>query len=104
MMSHDHMKQASTPLWWSLRITRKTYDARTESGGNKTKTYLPKTAYQSEFTGRGRLCHSNSLLWFLPLLSQLTVTTKKLWEKKNGAEQGLKNQQKMITESLERKK
>ena len=23
MMSHDHMKQASTPLWWSLRITRK---------------------------------------------------------------------------------
>ena len=26
MRSHDHMKQASTLLWWSLRITRKTYD------------------------------------------------------------------------------
>ena len=29
MMPHDHVKQASIPLWWSLRITWKTYDART---------------------------------------------------------------------------
>ena len=29
IMSHDHIKQASTPLWWSLRITRKTYDTKT---------------------------------------------------------------------------
>ena len=36
------------------------------------------------------------------LLSQLTVTTEKLWKKKNSTEQGLKNQQKVITQSLER--
>ena len=23
MMSHDHMRQTSTPLWWSLSITQK---------------------------------------------------------------------------------
>ena len=28
-MSHDHMRQASTPLWWSLRTTRKHYNTRT---------------------------------------------------------------------------
>ena len=32
-----------------------------------------------------------------PLLSRLTVTSEKLWGKKNGVEQGLINQQKMIT-------
>ena len=46
------MRQASTPLWWSLKITRKTYDTMTESAGSKIKIYLPKTDYQSELKGR----------------------------------------------------
>ena len=53
-----------------------------------------KYTYQSKLKSRGRLCRSNSLICILPLLSQLTVTTKKLWGKKNGTERGLKNQQK----------
>ena len=40
---------------------------------------------------RGRLCGSNSFIWILPLLSQLTVTTEKLWGKKNGTKQSSKN-------------
>ena len=51
-------------------------------------------AYQSKLKGRGRLCRSNSLILILPLLSQLNVTTEKLWGKKNDTERGLKNQQK----------
>ena len=50
------MGLASTPLWWSLRITKKTHDTTTYLGGNKTKIYLPKMAYQLELKGRGRLC------------------------------------------------
>ena len=37
-------------------------------------------------------------------MSQLSATTEKLWGKKSGIERGLKNQQKMITKSLERQK
>ena len=32
----------------------------------------------------GRLCRSNSFIWVLLLLPQLTVTNEKLWGKKNG--------------------
>ena len=35
------------------------------------------------------------------MLSQLTMTTEKIWRKKNGTERGLKNQQKKITQSQE---
>ena len=42
--------QASTPLWWSLRITWKTYD---------TRTYQKRLTNRS-WKGRGRLCCSNS--------------------------------------------
>ena len=45
----------------------------------------------------GILCHSNSLIGILPLLSQLTVTTEKLLGKENGTEGGLQNQEKMIS-------
>ena len=51
-------------------------------------------AYQSNLKGRSRLCRSISSIRILLLLSQLTVTTKNLWGRKNGTEQGLKNQQK----------
>ena len=54
------MKQASATLWWSLRITRKTYDTRTKSGGIKAKIYLAKTAYQSEWTMPLELIHLKS--------------------------------------------
>ena len=57
-----------------------------------TKIYLPKMAYQSELKGRGRLCYSNLFIWILPL-----------WGKKNGTKQSLKNPQKMIASSLEKK-
>ena len=39
-----------------------------------------------------------------PLLSQSTVTTEKLWGKKNDTKQNLKNSQKMIAQSLEKRK
>ena len=53
--------------------------------------------------GRDRLCRSNSFIWIPPLLPQLTVTTEKLWGKKYGTKQGLKNPQKLIAKSLEKK-
>ena len=58
--------------------------------------YLSKTACQSKLKGRGKLCRSNALILILPLLSRLTVTTEKLWGKKNGTERGLNDQQKVI--------
>ena len=39
-----------------------------------------------------------------PPIVAVNCDNRKAMGKKNGAEQGLKNQQKMITESLERKK
>ena len=50
MASHDHMKQASTPLWWSLRITRKTYERMT-LGLNEEGT-RQKYTYQKRLTNR----------------------------------------------------
>ena len=47
MISHDDMKQASTTRWWTLRITRKTYDTRIKRERTKqnknifTKNGLP---------------------------------------------------------------
>ena len=32
------------------------------------------------------------MIWILPLLSRLSVTTKKMWRKKNGTQRDLKNQ------------
>ena len=71
--------------------------------GNKTKICLPKTAYQSKLKGRGRLCHWNSLIRILPLLSQLTVTTEKICGKQNGTERGLKKQKNDNTEFTKKK-
>ena len=37
IMAHDHMKQASTPLWWSLRATRKIMTIGLNREGTKQK-------------------------------------------------------------------
>ena len=58
----------------------------------KQTLYLPKTVCKSELKDKCRLCQSNSLIWILPLLSRLSVTTKKMWRKKNGTQRDLKNQ------------
>ena len=54
-------------------------------------------AYQLDLKGTSILCHSNSLIRILPLLSQLTVKTEKLLGKENGTEGGLQNQEKTIS-------
>ena len=43
-MPHGHMKQASTLLWWSLRITRKTHETPglNREGTKQNKNILTK--------------------------------------------------------------
>ena len=50
--SDDHMRQASTSLKLTLKMTQKTKDTNTKWEGNKTKIYLPYTVSQSQLKGR----------------------------------------------------
>ena len=138
MLSHDQMRQKSRPLWWTLRITRKTMTLGLNQEGTKQKyTYQKLLTSRSwkvgvEYTAQVHwfdfslcsLCEKcpntefylvriflysvliqentdQKILRFLTRfsqwLSQLTVTTKRLWKEKNDTERGLKNHQKMIT-------
>ena len=86
-MSHDYMKQASTPLSWSLRITRKGYDPRTLSGGNKIKNILTKNGLPIEVERQGQIMplefiDLNSLLVAAVNCDNRKATGKEKWHKK----------------------